>query len=112
MPTRLTLSNPALFPIQAFFNAVSDDSFVHVVDCLTSGIGFHIDETDCMFPSDLDPGEEPFDGVQFSIFEDNVVISLAQLREYLDTICRHHIASHPEDMAIITQLLARSAHTT
>lgn len=107
MPTRLTITDSTSFPIQTFFNAVSDSDLVHVVDWLTSGIGYHINDTHCRFPGDLDPGEESFEGVRFSLFEDSVIISPEQLREYLATVCRKHIVSYPDDEADLVRFLAR-----
>lgn len=107
MPTRITLSDPKLFPIQAFFNAVSDSSFVQVVDHLTKGIGYSINVADCSFPGDLDPGEESFDGVCFSIYEDEVVISNDQLRHYLQVVCDDYTSKHPEDERVLKEYLGR-----
>jgi hypothetical protein len=93
--------------MQAFFNAVSDGSFVRVIDCLTSGIGFSINEADCTFPTDLETDEGPFDGVRFSLFEDAVVIPLSQLRQYIKTVCDDYVVKHPEDKHLLDQFLTR-----
>jgi len=108
MPTRLLLSNPALLPVQAFFNSIGDDSFVRVIDCLTSGIGYSIDEADCTFPGDLDPDEAPFEGVRFSLFQDSIAISLDQLHDYLEVVCSHHITLHPETSEYLKRMLSRN----
>jgi hypothetical protein len=107
MPQRLEITNPDLFPIQAFFNSVSDASFMKVVDCLTSRIGYSINETNCTFPGDLDPGEESFEGVCLSLFEESVVISLVQLREYLEIVCRNYVTCHLADEGVLSKLLTR-----
>ena len=83
MPNRLSLSEDRLFPVQAFFNALPDAIFQDVMTGLLRGVGASINDARCAFSSDLDPGEEPFDGVRFSLFEDQVVISEAQMREYI-----------------------------
>ena len=107
MPARIVLRDPILFPIQAFFNAVSDSSFVKVVDHLTNGVGFAVNDTDCTFPTDLDPCEELFEGVRFSLFEDQVVISKDQLRHYLQIVCDAFIIEHPEDKDVISKFFDR-----
>jgi hypothetical protein len=90
-----------------FFNCVSDDSFVHVVDLLTSGVGCRINDAACTFPDDLDPGEISFVGVKFSLFEDSVVLSVVELKEFLTVLCRDHIANFPGDKEILSQFLSR-----
>ena len=107
MSTRLKLDDPSLFPVQAFFNAIGDASFVQVIDHLTSRVGYSINDADCTFPADLDPGDEPFDGVRFSLFEEDKVISIEQLNDYVRRVCDAHRAHHPEDEERIEQLLGR-----
>ena len=108
MPTRLTLSDPKLLPIQAFFNAVGDSSFLRVIDCLTKGIGFSINDVDCSFPGDLDPGDESFDGARFSLFEEHINISIDRLRQYLQTVCKVYVAEHPETERILNEYQRRA----
>lgn len=107
MPWRMRLGDPTLFPVQAFFNAVGNGSFVQMVDCLTRGIGFTSDEAQCMFPCDLEPGDAPFEGVRFSIFEDEVVLPVASMRTYLRDACESYLESHPSERPRLEPLLAR-----
>ena len=107
MPDRLLIEDESLFPIQTFFNAVSDDSFVGVVDALTSGVGYSINDCHCHFPGDLDPGDEPFDGVQFSLFEQSIVISREELKSYLKLVCDEFVKRFPTERERINGLLAR-----
>jgi hypothetical protein len=107
MPARLNLHDPQLIPVQAFFNAIGDASFVKMVDCLTSGIGFSVNDVDCTFPGDLDPGEELFDGVRFSLFEERVVITRDELQHYLQITCADFIFNHPEAKPILDEFLCR-----
>jgi hypothetical protein len=108
MPNRLSLADGRLFPVQCFFNAVSDFNFVEVVGRLLQGIGHGTDYAHCTFPSDLDPGEEMFDGVKFSIFEESVVISVEELRYYIREACASYLASHPDEQNVISNLLSSS----
>jgi hypothetical protein len=107
MPTRLTIADPNLFPVQAFFNAVSDSSFVRMTDLLTSEIGYTSDEAHCRFPSDLDPGEETFSGVSFQLFEDRVIINQEQLRTFLIEACSVYLETHSSDRAVLERYLER-----
>lgn len=107
MPTRLTIDDSRLFPVQAFFNAVGDSSFVKMIDHLTRGIGYTSDEAHCRFPSDLDPGEESFAGVRFTLFEDQVLLNKEQLRTFLTEACAAYAATHPSDRLVLDQYLNR-----
>src|SRR5262249_16956081 len=105
MPDRLLLNEGRLFPVQAFFNAVSDFNFVEVVRRLLSGIGHSTNDAHCNFPGDLDPGEETFDGVQFSLFEDSVVITIEELNRYVREACQSYLDCYPEEQDEISNLL-------
>ena len=107
MPNRLTFDDESLFPIQAFFNTVGDDSFLRVVDSLTKGVGYSINDCDCSFPDDLEPDEQPFDGVRFSWFERSIVISTAQLGDYIRLLCKEFGEKSPTDHEQINDILAR-----
>lgn len=104
MPNRLSLEGD-LFPVQCFFNAVYDDQFVEVIGRLLRGIGHGSNEAHCTFPDDLDPGEEPFEGVMFSIFEEVVVLKHEEFLNYLREACRSYLATHPDDDDEINRLL-------
>jgi CDI immunity protein len=97
-----------LFPVQCFFNAVSDYNFVEIVGRLLQGIGHGTDYAQCTFPEDLEPGEEVFEGVRFSIFEESVILTVEELRYFIDKACESYIADHPEDRNVIRGLLSIS----
>lgn len=104
MPNRLSLKGD-LFPVQCFFNAVSDFNFVEVVGRLLQGIGHGTDYARCTFPTDLDPGEDVFDGVRFSIFEDVVVLKHEVFLDYVREACHSYLATYPDDDDEINKLL-------
>lgn len=94
---RIEIEDERLFPVQAFFNAISDNAFVRIMLDLKRGVGSGVNDCFCEFPNELDPGEEPFEGVRFSLFEDEVVLSLNELNKYIDQVCEVHLADFPED---------------
>ena len=69
---------------------------------------FSINDVDCSFPGDLDPGDESFDGVRFSLFEEHIIISTDQLRQYLQTVCKAYVAEHPETERILHEYHQRA----
>jgi hypothetical protein len=103
------------FPVQAFFNEISDMSFARVIDYLTRGIGYGMqDSGGCTFPSDLDDYElyverqgKPLEGIEFSLFEDTVVLDVPTFRRFLTMACDAYVKKYPEDRAKIEELLAR-----
>lgn len=107
MPDRLTIDDESLFPVQAFFNAVGDESFIRVMDSLTNGVGYSINECDCSFPGDLDPGEEVFQGVRFSLFEQSVVISTQELARYIKEVCKGFVDRKPTEQDSVARILSR-----
>ena len=108
MPDRLSLNEGRLFPVQCFFNAVPDFNFVEVVRLLLRGIGYSSDDAHCRFPGDLDPGEETFDGVQFSLFEESVVITTEELHRYIREACQSYLDCYPDEQDEISNLLSSS----
>jgi len=95
MPDRITLDGP-LFPVQAFFNAVSDSSFVRVIRDLKRGVGASVEDCHCEFPDDIGPDELPFDGVRFVLYEDEVILTLQELAEILKAVCEVQEKRLPE----------------
>lgn len=94
---RIKIKDNRLFPVQAFFNAIGDDAFVRVVKDLQRRVGTAINDCYCEFPEELDYDEEPFDGIRFSLFEDEVIISEEELNAFLKKVCSIHLIDYPED---------------
>ena len=95
-----------LFPAQAFFNALSDRTFVDALVDLLRGVGHGVNEAHCELPGDLDPGEPPFEGVRFRLFEDEVVVPRETFERFLRAACAAQVQRCPEQRAAIAQLLA------
>lgn len=85
MPDRLQLEE-SMFPVQAFFNAIPDDCFDKVLASLQGHVGYSINDCHCQFPSDLDPDEESFSGVRFSIYEDEVILDDEDFQGILEKV--------------------------
>jgi hypothetical protein len=105
MPDRVRL-DASLFPVQVFFNAVCDQSFVGVVERLSHGIGHCVNDIDCSFPEDLDPDEEPFEGIRFSTFEEEVLLDNQSLLDIVAVACDEHLLRHPTDKGRLEAALA------
>lgn len=93
------------FPITAFFNAISNSNFEAVVEQLSSGIGRGINAAVCTFPDDLDPDEEMFDGVMFSLHNEEVVVDYQTFFHYLKKACNVYLDDFPDDKDTIERYL-------
>ena len=107
MPDRLQLEDESQFPIQCFFNAIGDDSFLRMLECLTNGVGYSINECHCLFPSDIDPNDISFEGIRFSLFEQSVDITNDQLETYLRLVCDDFASRYPEQRQRIDSYLGQ-----
>jgi CDI immunity protein len=107
MPKRLSIvsDEDPMFPVQAFFNAISNDHFVFTISNLLQGVGAGFDVAYCEFPEDLDPSDESFEGVRFSLYEDEIIVDYQTFMQYLKLACKQYIKEHPEDHNKLEQLL-------
>ncbi|MNJ61640.1 hypothetical protein D3C77_574410 [compost metagenome] len=89
------------FPITAFFNSISDSDFIETIKNLSLGIGVGINATVCLFPDDLDPDEEKFEGIMFSLHDDEVIVDYQTFLYYLEKACSVFIEVYPDKKSII-----------
>lgn len=108
MPKRVQVvgDEDLLFPVQAFFNAIGDSSFLRIIANLASGIGAGIDDVYCEFPSDLNEDEETFEGVRCSLYEDEVVVDRDTFFSFLRLAAAAYIEKHPEESARVDAILS------
>ncbi|BBW96541.1 ribonuclease toxin immunity protein CdiI [Geobacillus icigianus] len=95
------------FPVIAFFNAISDDDFVKVIQHLSTGAGYGINAVDCTFPNDLDPDDEPFEGVMFALHDEEVIIDYHTFYYYLEQTCNMYIKNFPDQEENINRILKK-----
>jgi hypothetical protein len=105
-PLKLCGDWEPLFPVQALFNAISDDSLLDVVRHLLNRQGYSSDYCHCHFPADLDPQEPTFEGVQFSHFDDVIVITEAQFADVLDRVLLSYHAVDRTRAVVMSQLVS------
>jgi hypothetical protein len=99
------------FPIQAFFNTISNGDFLIVVSSLVKRAGYCINAACCSFPGDLDPMDETFMGVKFSLFEDEVIIDEQSFLYYLSMACSSYLEFNPSDKDRLSGLLRAFANS-
>jgi hypothetical protein len=116
MPNRVDIGDKEEYAAMgAFFDAISNSSFIKTVDHLTRGIGASFNCVHCTFPGDLDEyavevemgGKVP-DGIEFSFdWGEEVYVDIPTFRYFLTMACESYVKDHPEDKAKIAELLAR-----
>src|SRR5699024_3608731 len=75
------------FPIMAFFNAIPNVDFLDVIKQFSFGIGGGFTDAVCTFPGDLDSDETSFDGVMFSLHDEEIIVDNETFLYYLEKAC-------------------------
>ncbi len=93
---RLKLSDPALYPVVAFFNSIWDQDFLKAMTRLTNGIGQSMNDAYCLFYDPDEPDEEIFEGAKFSVGDDEVILSDADWKRYAREATLAFVKANPE----------------
>lgn len=94
-----------LLPVQAFFNAISEDRFIQTLEAFSKGVGASFNDCHCEFPGDLDPEDNPIEGVQFALYDQEIVITNAEFLKYLITVCDSFVGERPDLEADVNRVL-------
>jgi len=105
MTHRIIIEDDKLFTVQAFLNVIPDSDFVKTLRNLTNGIGATFNDICCLFPEDLDPWDEPFEGICFSVLNEEIVISKEEFSKYLRNAAMTYAHKYPDKEIEILQLL-------
>jgi len=105
MKNRIKIDNDRLFPVQAFLNVIPDEYFIRTLKNLVEGIGATYNDVGCCFPGDLDPGDETFEGINFGVLNEEVVISRREFFGYLQKAAQEYIKMYPSDSEETLRLL-------
>ena len=94
-----------LFPVQAYFNSIPDRSFIRVLQDFSKNIGSGFEETSISFPEEAEKwGDEPFKGVEFGIFEKEIIISNEDFIKYLRIVCNGYNKDHQHQKEEVEKL--------
>ncbi|WP_342560582.1 ribonuclease toxin immunity protein CdiI [Psychrobacillus sp. FSL W7-1457] len=97
------------YVVIAFFNAISDTDFVRTVEQMSLGIGTGINVVDCSFPNDLEDDEEKFEGVMFSLHNEELLLSYSEFFYYLNLASELYISDFPNSREILEVYLDKIA---
>jgi len=93
------------FPAQAFFNSMKDRDFISTLEGFAKGVGRGFDDAVCEFPGELPFEDQPFKGVKFYLFEEEVILHKLDFLKILEEACLTYIARHSNDRVRIKELL-------
>lgn len=101
-----------LRPMGSYFQTIINrNNFIQNIDTITKGLSDAIEGvSSCFFPRDLDEYEiinHGFDGVNFSLFEDEITIDVPTFRKYLRIACEAYYEVHPESRTQLEEFLSR-----
>jgi hypothetical protein len=102
--TRIDKNDP-LRVMKEFFNTMNDFFFVSNASSLANGIGLCFEWSSCEFPDDIDGNEEPFSGVRFSYFDDEIVVSEAVFCSHLKDVCQEFLKRHPQSREQLLEII-------
>ncbi|EME74172.1 ribonuclease toxin immunity protein CdiI [Bacillus sonorensis] len=93
------------FPITAFFNVLADSEFLEVIENLSKEVGTAINDVGCTFPCELEPDEESFEGIEFGVIDEEVIVDYPTFYYYLRIACDSYISDFPQYKEKIESLL-------
>jgi len=94
-----------LLPVQAFFNAIPDRSFIGTLKAFRQRTGSGFNETYCGFPGEEDFNEEPLNGIEFAIKNEEVILSYDEFFNILSDVCKVFLEKHPGEEEKVFLLL-------
>ncbi|MCG9683646.1 hypothetical protein L1D31_13820 [Vibrio sp. Isolate23] len=90
-----------------FFNARNNIAFLSSIGYLLEGISYGDEYSSCEFPDNLEDDEEPFEGVRFRFFDDEVIVSDEVFKDLVVLACERYEEIHPHKSSEIRDLLSR-----
>jgi hypothetical protein len=109
----INYENNPHWPVLAFFNSMySQKNFIPALEYIANRISYVYDYDRCIFPDfeDGDPSGH-FEGVEFSIMNDRVVISDTEFLDYIGKACQAYIAENPMHRQEIEAILLKGVNS-
>jgi len=94
-----------LLPVQAFFNAIPDRSFIETLKAFRQRTGAGFNETYCGFPGEEEFDEEALNGIEFAIKDEQVVLGYDEFFRILSEVCTVFLEKYPNKKGEVSELL-------
>ncbi len=95
-----------LLPVQVFFNAIPDRSFIETLKAFGNATGAGFNDAFCGFPGEEDFDEEPLSGIEFAIKGEKVIINYDEFLSILEKVCNVYSEKHPDEAELVLELLS------
>ena len=96
-----------LLPVQVFFNAIPDRSFISTLKSFEQGVGAGFNDAYCGFPGEEEYGEEPLNGIEFAIKGEEVIIDYNEFYSILEKACSTYNDKHPDQINAVSDRLRK-----
>ncbi len=92
---------------KSFLNSMYEQGyFVECIEGIVQRESIVVNEQYCLFPDfDSDDPSMHFEGVNFMLFDNKLIISEAACSALVDQACAKYVQLHPEDSAKISEIL-------
>ena len=94
-----------LLPVQAFFNALPDDEFLHVLRKMLNGVSIGYNAVGCELPDEDDPSA-PKTGILFYVGQEEKWLPNDEVMLHLQEAIAAYLTTHPWDSAQADVLLS------
>ncbi|MGD9171173.1 MAG: ribonuclease toxin immunity protein CdiI [Candidatus Thiodiazotropha sp.] len=96
-----------LLPVQVFFNAIPDRSFISTLKNFEQGVGAGFNDAYCGFPGEEGYGEEPLNGIEFAIKGEEVILDYNEFYSILEKACSAYNDTHPDQVSVVASILLK-----
>ena len=92
---------------KSFLNSMYQQGyFIGCIKAIANRENFVVNDQYCLFPDfEIDEPSSHFEGVNFTLFDNELIISEAACSALVDQACAKYVEFHPEDSAKISEIL-------
>ena len=96
--------------VKMVFNIINTQSFVEDIAYFLRGEGFGNDRVYCRYPSEIEYGETPFEGIMVTadVFDDEIIVPEKDFLEFLVIACKKYISLNPETSTELEPLIEKA----
>ncbi|KHD36730.1 hypothetical protein NL50_09410 [Clostridium acetobutylicum] len=92
-------------PAIVFLNAIKNNEFIDTIEQMSKEIGRGFNEVDCCFPGDLEQDDEAFEGVEFALGNQAIVLDYKTYFYYLKLTCLKYVSEFSQEQKLIKKYL-------
>jgi hypothetical protein len=96
-----------LLPVQVFFNAIPDRSFISTLKSFEQGVGAGFNDAYCGFPGDEEYAEESLNGIEFAIKGEEVILDYNEFYSILEKACSAYNDMHPDQISVVASIMLK-----